>query len=113
MSHQVRCEQLGEGRCDCLLPGPQPTEVDVSVDGEADAGKDARAVGHLCLGDAGGGAQLKPSFQPALMASASVVVDDSRQPAATLIAVRQFRQDQAVLDRDRLLVVVAVADPAA
>src|SRR6185503_13104309 len=91
---------------------PLAREVHVGVDREADPGEHVPLGDELLARHAEGLAQAQPRLDPARPLGRAVVVDDPLDPLAAHLDLGAVGEDGRVLDRDALLVVEAVGDPA-
>jgi hypothetical protein len=105
-------EKLGERGGDGLDPRLGAGEVDVGVDGVAHRGQDPALRHEVVARDAEGLPEPQPRLDAARPFAGAVVVDDALDPFAPDLDLGAVRQDRRVLERDRLLVVEAVGDPA-
>ena len=107
-----RAEQLGEGGRDRLDPGPLAREVHIGVDRIPHRREHPPLGQELVARHAQRLAEPQPRLDPALPGGRAVMVDDPLDPLAPDLDVGTVREDRRVLERDALLVVEAVRDPA-
>src|SRR6185436_15762225 len=107
----LRSEELGERRANCLLPWRSSSEIDIRVHGEAHTGQHIVLRGDVLAFEPAGLSQPDPRFDSAFVTFGAVVIDDALYPFTPMLAVGHVRQYRGVFDGNRNLIVKAVVHP--
>src|SRR6516164_3554449 len=102
-----------ERRTDGFLPRTRAGEVHVGIDRETHPGYDMPQRRDLGARKPYGLPKLDPGLDPAFIAAATVMVEDTLDPLAADFAIRAVREHRRVLDWNANLIVVTVRHPAA